>query len=78
MIELCNFQKAIIVSGDGDFYCLIEYLQKQNKLKKVLIPDKQRYSGLLKKLSSPDVNIFDFISPLKNKLEYNKKGSRRD
>ena len=27
-----NYEKAIIVSGDGDFYCLIEYLNKKNKL----------------------------------------------
>src|SRR3989339_126057 len=28
MIEYPNYQKAIIVSGDGDFYCLFEYLDK--------------------------------------------------
>ena len=32
MIEFRNFDKAVIVSGDGDFYCLIDYLKKQNKL----------------------------------------------
>ena len=31
MIEYKNFDKAIIVSGDGDFHCLVEYLvQKIN------------------------------------------------
>lgn len=25
MIQLNNFDKAVIASGDGDFYCLIEY-----------------------------------------------------
>ena len=27
MIEYPNYTKAMIVSGDGDFYCLVEYLQ---------------------------------------------------
>ena len=29
MIEWRNFDKAIIVSGDGDFHCLIEYMVEQ-------------------------------------------------
>src|SRR3989344_1447493 len=28
MIEFKNYDKAIIVSGDGDFHCLIEYLER--------------------------------------------------
>ena len=28
MIEYPNYDKAIIVSGDGDFHCLIEYLKE--------------------------------------------------
>ncbi len=36
MKEKDNYDKAIIVSGDGDFYCLIEYLDQQKKLLKVL------------------------------------------
>ncbi len=35
MIELPKYDWAVIVSSDGDFYCLIEYLQKQNKLEKL-------------------------------------------
>ena len=33
MIEYPNFDKAVVVSGDGDFYCLIKYLLEQKKLK---------------------------------------------
>lgn len=52
MIELNNYDKAIIVSGDGDFHCLIEYLLEQNKLEKVFIPNRFTYSVLLKKFRS--------------------------
>jgi len=48
MIEFPHYDKAIIVSGDGDFYPLIEYLQKKNKLLKIITPNK-KYSSLLLK-----------------------------
>jgi uncharacterized LabA/DUF88 family protein len=70
MIQFNYFDKGIIVSGDGDFYCLIEYLLKENKLEIVLVPDEQKYSALLKKLSSPDKNIFEFLNKKKNRLEF--------
>ena len=56
MIEYPNYKKAVIVSGDGDFYCLIEYLVKQNKLRKIIVPNT-RFSSLLRKFSNFIVNI---------------------
>jgi uncharacterized LabA/DUF88 family protein len=47
MKELANYQQAIIVSGDGDFFSLAEYLQEQGKLAHVMTPNWQ-YSSLLK------------------------------
>lgn len=51
MIEYPNFSKAVIVSGDGDFYCLIEYLEDKKKLEKIIVPN-EKYSSLLRKYSS--------------------------
>ena len=56
MIEYANYDKAVIVSGDGDFYCLIEYLVKQNKLRKIIVPNTH-FSSLLRKFSNFIVNI---------------------
>jgi len=56
MIEYKNYDKAIIVSGDGDFYCLIEYLANNNKLAKIIVPNK-KYSSLLRKFAMFIVNI---------------------
>jgi len=56
MIEYKKYDKAIIVSGDGDFYCLIEYLVKQNKLRKIIVPNK-RFSSLIRKFNKFIVNI---------------------
>jgi uncharacterized LabA/DUF88 family protein len=47
MKELKNYDKAIIVSGDGDFFSLAEYLEEQGKLEHILTPNWQ-YSSLLK------------------------------
>jgi uncharacterized LabA/DUF88 family protein len=46
MKELPHYDKAVIVSGDGDFFSLIEYLRDQKRLLKVLAPNR-RFSTLL-------------------------------
>ncbi len=71
MIEYPNYNKAVIVTGDGDFYCLVKYLKAEGKLHKVLIPNSKKYSGLLKKSAEKDLA---FMNELKNKLEF--KGSK--
>lgn len=52
-IEFGNYDQAVIVSGDGDFSCLIQYLQDKGKLLKLLTPNG-KYSKLL---SNFDTNI---------------------
>jgi uncharacterized LabA/DUF88 family protein len=49
MIEWNNYDKALIVSGDGDFHCLVEHLLKNNKLLGVLVPNQNKFSSLLRK-----------------------------
>jgi uncharacterized LabA/DUF88 family protein len=66
MIEFPNYSKAIIVSGDGDYYCLVEYLEEKNKLLLIMIPNKTSYSSLLRKYS----HYFVFVTDLRAKLEF--------
>jgi uncharacterized LabA/DUF88 family protein len=71
MIEYPNYDKAIIVSGDGDFQCLAKYLHEQGKLSAILVPNQKKYSALLKySIFKPYIR---FISDLRKKLEYRKK-----
>jgi len=77
MLEYKNYDKAVIVSGDGDFYCLVEYFISQSKLKIVLAPNQHNYSSLLDRLSSEENNILSFINQLKNKLEYINKRNKK-
>lgn len=69
MIEYPNYNKAIIISGDGDFHCLIEYLERNNKLLHLVIPNPKKYSALLRKFHK----YFIYIHPLKKKLGKQKK-----
>lgn len=70
MIEINNFEKAVIVSGDGDFHCLVEYLESINKLGKILAPN-HKYSSLLRKFNRG--NYIQQLNLLKAQLELKKK-----
>ncbi len=56
MIHYSTYDKAIVVSGDGDFFCLVEYLAESNKLEKVIVPNT-KYSSLLRKYAGSVVSI---------------------
>lgn len=66
MIQLPNYDRAVIVSGDGDFTCLVDYLAGVNKLEAIMIPGQKSYSHSLEKAGK---NRVVFISKLKNILQ---------
>jgi len=66
MIEYQRYDKALIVTGDGDLYCLVDYLVRNDKLLKLMIPNKNKFSSLFRKMMSRIV----FMNNLKGKLEY--------
>ncbi len=47
-VELDHYDKAVVVSGDGDFYCLYKFLEEKNKLLRIIIPNEKSESSLLK------------------------------
>ena len=49
-IEYENYDKAIIISGDGDFACLADFLIQKDKLLRILTPNL-KYSKLLSKFN---------------------------
>ncbi len=70
MIDYKDYEKAVLVTGDGDFYCLVKYLIENNKFKALIIPNRLKFSALLK------FNIFKpflrYLNDLKERLEYKK------
>lgn len=72
MKELPNYDQAVIVSGDGDFFSLAEYLQQQRKLANILTPNWQ-YSSLLKVFESQIVRL----DQLRRQLSYHDRKSNK-
>ena len=70
LIEYDNYDKALIVTGDGDFYCLVDYLVKKDKLLKLMVPNRNKFSSLLRKMM-PHIM---FMNDLRGKLEHGKVG----
>lgn len=68
MKEINNYSRAIIVSGDGDFYSLAEYLEQRGKLFHIMTPSWQ-YSTLLKKFEKYIINLDQY----RNMLSYRDK-----
>ena len=76
MIEYVNYDKAVIVTGDGDFYCLAKYFVEKHKLEIVLVPNRFKFSALLNfKIVRPHLR---FMNDLKDRLSYTKKRPHKD
>lgn len=65
-----SYDKAVIVSGDGDFYCVHKFLKENKKLGTILIPNSKSESSLLKEFTSYKV----YMEYEKGKLELKKVG----
>lgn len=74
-IRYPEHDKAVIVSGDGDFYCLYDFLAQRRKLLNIIIPNEKSESSLLKPFQKYKV----FLAFEKEKLEFKttKNGRRR-
>jgi len=70
MIDYNKYDKAVIVTSDGDFYSLVKYLYKNNKLERVISPYVKTCSVLLKKTAKEKIV---FMENLRKKLEYKEK-----
>jgi len=71
MKEIPNYQKAIIVSGDGDFFSLAEYLENEGRLAHVMVPNWQ-YSTLLKVFENKIIRL----DQMKRQLAYHDRKKR--
>jgi len=67
MLDFPNYDKAIIITSDGDFYSLVKYLYQSNKLLVVMSPYIKTCSTLLKQEAKEKLI---FMDNLRKKLEY--------
>ena len=64
-IDINDYNKAIIISGDGDFYSLIKYLKSKDKFKMLIAPSKHSCSNLLRRITKRDIV---FATDIRNKI----------
>lgn len=73
MKELKNYDKAVLVSGDGDFHVLVEYLANNGKLQKLLTP-----TGHYSSLYRPFEQFIDVLDNHRRELAYHDKRKHFD
>lgn len=72
-----NFDKVILVSGDGDYIKMVRYLIDKNKLEKVLAPNSRSISSLYKKLIDNSFYTFLDSDATKNKIQYKQQNKKK-
>lgn len=74
-LEIDVYDRAVIVTSDGDFYSLVQHLNDIGKLEAVLSPDLKNCSILLRKAARDKIR---FMDNLRAKLEYTRKAPPGD
>ena len=67
-----DFDKILLVSWDGDYKMMVDYLVEKNKFDKMIFPNKKYASSLYKDLT---YKHYYYLDNAKDKLEYKKRGS---
>src|SRR6266498_464960 len=63
-----KFNKVVLVSGDGDYKMLVDFLIEQNKFEKILFPNRRYRSSLYKSI---DLKYFVYLddTDIKRKIK---------
>ena len=67
MTEWNNYNQAIIISGDGDFYSLVKHLIEKQKLAALVVPNRRRFSSLYAEV--PEKHLA-YMDSLRSALSY--------
>lgn len=67
--EADNFDKIVLVSGDGDYKMLVDFLIGESKFEKILFPNKKYRSSLYKQIGAPYFAYLD-DQGVKNKIAH--------
>jgi uncharacterized LabA/DUF88 family protein len=67
-----DFDKVILVSGDGDYKRMVSFLIEENRFAKLIVPSRHHMSSLYNKVDSTFVDALD-AKGKKSLLEYKKR-----
>jgi uncharacterized LabA/DUF88 family protein len=72
LVENIEYNKMILVSGDGDYKKIVEYLISKDKFEKILFPNQKFASSLYYNLGN---NFFDYLDKdgIRENIEYKMK-----
>ncbi len=61
-----EFDKILLVSGDGDYKMLVDFLIEEDRFQKILFPNRRFASSLYKKITRV---YFDYLDNIKHRIE---------
>ncbi len=64
-----DFNKIVLVTGDGDYIKLVRYLLRKDLLERIIFPN-ENHSSLYQKLGN---KVFYYLKDAKNKIQYKRK-----
>lgn len=67
-----DFEKVVLVSGDGDYKRIVDFLIEEKRFEKILFPDAKRASSLYKKIGAQYFATLD-APDVMTKIEVKKK-----
>jgi hypothetical protein len=62
-----DFEKIVLVSGDGDYKLVVDFLIEEKRFAKILFPDRDRASSLYKRIGAGYFDALDTID-IRNKI----------
>ena len=60
-----NFDKVVLISGDGDYKKLVDFLISENRFEKILFPNKKFASSLYKRITR---FYYDYLDNVRHKI----------
>ncbi|HMO78794.1 MAG TPA: NYN domain-containing protein [Candidatus Paceibacterota bacterium] len=63
-----EFDSSILITGDGDFGCLVEFLKDKNSIAEVIAPDEKKCSILIKNKNIRITFLNDLYHKFSNKI----------
>lgn len=69
-----DFDRIVLVSGDGDYKMLVDFLIEEKRLAKILFPEQRRASSLYRRIGSEFFDSLD-MPAVQEKIKQKEKGS---
>ena len=73
LVEKEKFDKVVLVSGDGDYWRMVDYLIQKGKFEKLLAPSRKNLSSLYKRRMADTYRVYLDDPAVRSKIEFKKK-----